>query len=51
MFRSFDVLKVAGKEIIGAIETCPVDEPQGLCENPVKKQVKYVLSRGKLKEK
>lgn len=51
MFRSFDVLKVAGKEIIGATETCPDDEPQGLCENPKKKQVKYVLLNGKLKEK
>ena len=51
MFRSFDVLKVAGKEIIGATETCPEDYPQGLCENPKKKQVKYVLLNGKLKEK
>jgi len=51
MFRSFDVLKVAGKEIIGATETCPEDEPQGLCENPKRKQIKYVLLNGKLKEK
>ncbi|MDQ3750122.1 MAG: hypothetical protein M3367_14100 [Acidobacteriota bacterium] len=50
-FRSFDLLKIVGKEIIGATETCPDDEPQGLCENPKKKQVKYVLLNGKLKEK
>lgn len=50
-FRSFDVLKIAAKEIIGTTETCPEDMAQGLCENPKKKQVKYVLSRGKLKEK
>jgi len=50
-FRSFDLLKVVGKEIVGATETCPEDEPQGLCENPKKKQVKYVLLNGKLKEK
>jgi hypothetical protein len=50
-FRSFALLKVAGKEIIGATETCPEDEPQGLCQNPKKKRVKYVLSKGKLKEK
>ncbi len=48
---SFDLLKVARKEIIGVTETCPDDEPQELCENPKKKQVKYVLSNGKLKEK
>ena len=51
MFRSFDVLKVANKEIIGATEACPDDERQGLCENPKKKQVKNVLLNGKLKEK
>lgn len=50
-FRSFSLLKVAGKEIIGSTETCPEDEPQGLCLNPKKKRVKYVLSNGKLKEK
>ncbi|MCY7377031.1 MAG: hypothetical protein LH472_13815 [Pyrinomonadaceae bacterium] len=50
-FRSFDVLKVENKEIIGATETCPKDEPQGLCENPAKKKVKFVLVGGKLKEK
>jgi hypothetical protein len=50
-FRSFDLLKVVSKEIIGATETCPEDEPQGLCENPAKKQVKFVLQNGKLKEK
>jgi len=50
-FRSFDLLKVVGKEIVGATETCPEDGPQGLCENPKKKQVKYVLLNGKLKEK
>ncbi len=50
-FRSFDLLKVAGKEIIGATKTCPDDEPQGLCKNPKKKRVKYVLLNGKLKEK
>lgn len=49
-FRSFDLLKVVGKKIIGATETCPEDEPQGLCENPKKAQVKYVLLNGKLKE-
>lgn len=50
-FRSFDVARVENKEIIGAIETCPEDSPQGVCENPVKKQVKLTLSNGKLKEK
>lgn len=50
-FRSFNLQKVAGKQIIGATETCPEDEPQGLCKNPAKKQVKYVLLNGKLKEK
>lgn len=50
-FRSFNLLKVVNKEIIGATETCPKDYPQGLCENPKKKQVKYVLVSGKLKEK
>ena len=48
--RSFDVLKIVNKEIIAGTETCPEDEPQGLCENPAKKQVKYVLVNGKLKE-
>ena len=50
-FRSFTVQKVVGKAIIGATETCPKDEPQGMCKNPKKKQVKYVLLNGKLKEK
>ena len=50
-FRSFALLKVAGKKIIGESETCPKDTPQGLCENPKRKQVKYVLLNGKLKEK
>ncbi len=50
-FRSFALSKIVGKEIVGATETCPEDEPQGLCENPKKKQVKYVLLNGKLKEK
>jgi hypothetical protein len=50
-FRTFDLLKIVSKEIIGATETCPEDEPQGLCENPKVKQVKYVLVSGKLKEK
>lgn len=49
-FRSFDVLKVENKEIIGKTETCPDDQPQGLCENPAKEQVKYVLAGAKLKE-
>jgi hypothetical protein len=49
--RTFDLLKVVNKEIIGATETCPDDGPQGLCENPKKKQVKFVLLNGKLKEK
>lgn len=50
-FRSFDLLKIVNKEIIGATETCPEDESQGLCANPKKAQVKYVLLTGKLKEK
>ena len=50
-FLTFNLLKVVSKEIIAATETCPEDEPQGLCENPAKKQVKFVLSNGKLKEK
>ncbi len=50
-FRSFGLLKVVGKEIVGATETCPDNGPQGACENPKKKQVKYVLLNGKLKEK
>ena len=50
-FRSFDLQKIVGKEIIGETETCPGDEPQGICENPKKQQVKYVFLKGKLKEK
>jgi hypothetical protein len=50
-FRTFDLQKILGKEIIGETETCPEDEPQGLCENPKKKQVKCILLNGKLKEK
>lgn len=50
-FRSFTLQKIVGKQIIGEAETCPGDEPQGLCENPKKKQIKYVLLNGKLKEK
>lgn len=50
-FCTSDLLKIVGKEIVGATETCPEDEPQGLCENPKKKQVKYVLRSNKLKEK
>jgi hypothetical protein len=49
-FRSFDLLKVANREIIGATETCPDGDPQGMCENPEKKQVKYVLRNTKLLE-
>ena len=49
--RSFDVLRIKNKEVVGAIETCPTDEPQGLCKNPKKEQVRYVLLNGKLKEK
>jgi hypothetical protein len=50
-FRSFTVEKVVGKEIIGTTETCPKDEPQGLCKNPAKQQIKYILLRGKLKQR
>lgn len=50
-FRSFDVLKVVNKEIIGGTETCPEDGPQGLCENPARKQIKYLFLNGKLEEK
>lgn len=50
-FRSFDLLKVTGREIIGATETCPDGDPQGMCENPKKKRVKYILVGSKLKEK
>ncbi len=50
-FRSFTVQKVVGKEIVGATETCPEDEPQGLCKNPAKGQTKFVLADGKLIEK
>lgn len=51
-FRSFDLVKVVNKEIVGETETCPADDgPQGLCENPAKGQVKYVLLNGKLEEK
>lgn len=49
-FRSFTVLRVANKQIVGATETCPEDEPQGLCKNPAKGQVKFVLASGKLAE-
>ncbi len=49
--RSFKVQKIVGKEIIGASETCPDDEPQGLCKNPAKSQVKFVLVGAKLEEK
>lgn len=50
-FRSFTVLRVANKEIVGATETCPEDEPQGMCKNPAKAQIKLALSGGKLVEK
>ncbi|MGI8787705.1 MAG: hypothetical protein ACR2HG_08105 [Pyrinomonadaceae bacterium] len=50
-FRIFTLQKVVGKQIIGATETCPRGEPQGICKNPKKAQVKYVLLNGKLKEK
>lgn len=50
-FRIFTLLKVVNKEIIGATETCPEDEPQGMCKNPAKKQIKLVLTDGKLVEK
>jgi len=50
-FRAFKLLKIAGKEIIGATETCPAGDPQGMCDNPKKKQVKYVFLNNKLKEK
>lgn len=49
-FRGFTLLKIVGKEIIGATATCPADYPQGMCKNPKKKQVRYVLLNGKLKE-
>ncbi len=50
-FRSFTLQKVVGRKIIGMSETCPTDEPQGICKNPRKKQVGYVLLGSKLKEK
>lgn len=50
-FRSFTLQKIVAKQIIGASEICPEDEPQGLCKNPKKKRVKYVLLNGKLKER
>jgi hypothetical protein len=50
-FRSFNLQKVVGKQIIGATETCPEDGPQGLCKNPKREQVKFILSSGKLIEK
>ncbi len=50
-YRGFTIQKVVAKQIIGATETCPSDEPQGICKNPRKAQVKYVLLNGKLEEK
>lgn len=50
-FRGFKLQKVVGREIIGATETCPDGDPQGMCKNPKKKQVKYIWRNGKLKEK
>lgn len=50
-FRSFALLRVASREIVGATETCPDDGPQGICENPAKGQTKYVFANGKLREK
>ena len=49
--RSFTVQKVIAKEIIGATETCPADEPQGICENPAKGQMKFALVGAKLEER
>ena len=49
--RSFDVLRIKNKEIVGATETCPEDGPQGLCKNPAKKQVKFIFAKGELKER
>ena len=50
-FRSFDLLKILNREIIAATETCPENNPQGMCKNPKREQVKFVLLKGKLKEK
>ncbi len=49
--RIFTVLRVTDKVIVGATETCPEDEPQGVCKNPKKGQMKFVLTNGKLTEK
>ena len=46
--RSFTVLRVANKEIVGATKTCPDGDPQGICKNPAKGQMKFVLTNGKL---
>ena len=49
-FRAFKLQKISNRQIIGATETCPAGDPQGMCDNPKKKQVRYVLRNTKLKE-
>ncbi len=49
-YRSFTLLRIENREIIGKTETCPEDGPQGLCENPSVGQTKYNLMNNKLKE-
>lgn len=50
-FRVFKLQKISGEKIIGESEICPGDEPQGLCENPERKQVSYIFLKGQLQEK
>ncbi len=47
--RSFAVQRIVKREIIGATETCPDGEPQGICKNPAKAQMKFALVGTKLK--
>lgn len=49
-FRSFTLQKVVDRQIVGATETCPDREPQGMCKNPAKGQMKFALAGGKLTE-
>ncbi|MBD2767414.1 hypothetical protein IC235_05865 [Hymenobacter sp. BT664] len=50
-FRMFDIVQIVGHEIIGQTRTCPGTDPQGVCHNPLKKQVRLVLMGANLREK
>jgi hypothetical protein len=48
-FRSFEVVKIVGREIIGQTLTCPGKDV--VCDNPLKQQVKLALMGANLRER